>query len=224
MLKDATYKEKYSMLKFWMPQVIENVKKDLKNEHLKNDFKFAKKHLTGKNINKLTTEDFINVYMTALEQEENAEEIGEFITNRWLLKNSELYDYFERALSQITADFTQLTEIEPNRAQGIVDGAVAQFGAPRTYIFSVMNSVVFPKDVYEKLDRLAREDQKKFENAKVMAQEQLAHETLKDHYEQKIARLVDKYEKKLQGLQKKYLQDTESLRKQLAVLQKKLNA
>ena len=39
-----------------------------------------------------------------------------------------------------------------------------------------------------------------------------------------MARLTDKYEKKLMGLQKKYQLDQEALKKQLAALQRKLQA
>jgi hypothetical protein len=224
MLKDATYKEKCLMLKSWMPQILETVKKDLKNEHLKNDFKFIKKYFAGKNINKLTTQDYVDAYLSALEQEENGEEIAEFVTNRWLTKNTELYDYFEKSLSQISQDFTQLTEIDPKKSQEIVDGAVQQYGAPRTYLFSVMNSVVFPKEVYEKLDHRAKEVQKKSEQEETAQLKHLSHENMKQHYEEQILRLTDKYEKKLSGFERKYFQDMEALKKQIVALQKRINA
>lgn len=223
MLKDATYKEKCSMLKSWMPQIIETVKKDLKNEHLKKDFKFVKKYFAGKNLNKLTTQDFVEAYSSALEQEENAEEIAEFVTNHWLLKNTELYEYFETALSQISPNFTELSEIESNKSQEIVDKSVGNFGAQRTYLFSVMNSVVFPKEIYEKLDKRAKEAQKKAEHEEAIQQKHTAHESLKQHYEEQIARMTDKYEKKLSGLERKYFYDTEALKKQIIALQKRLN-
>ncbi|MBS4166340.1 MULTISPECIES: hypothetical protein [unclassified Neochlamydia] len=223
MLKDATYKEKSTLLISWMPQIIEEVKKDLKHEHLKNDFKFVKKYFLGKNLNKLTNEEIVKAYTLALEQEENGEKIAEFIINRWLLKNAELYDYFERALLQISNDFTQLTEIDTDKSQEIVGGAVSQYGAVRTYLFSVMNSVVFPKEIYEKLNKLAEEEQKALAAVGNAQDEHSSQQSLKDYYEKQLARLVDKYEKKLIGMQKKYIQDTESLKKQMALLQKRLN-
>jgi hypothetical protein len=223
MLKDATYKEKCVMLKSWMPQIIETIKKDLKNEHLKNDMKFMKKYFTGKNINKLVAEDLVHAYSIALEQEENAEGIAEFLTNRWLLKNTELYNYFENALSKISSDFTQITEIDKDRSREIIEGSITHFGAPRTYLFAVMNSVVFPKEIYEDLDQLAKESLKKMEQDEATHQKQLAHESLVQHHEEQMARLKDKYEKKLLGMERKYIQDMEALRKQIAALQKRLN-
>lgn len=223
MLKDATYKEKCIMLKPWMPQILETVKKDLKAEHLKKDFKFAKKYFSGKNINKLTTQDIVEAYGTALEQEDNAEELAEFVTNHWLLKNTELYDYFEGALSQISPDFTQLTAIEASKSQEIVDKSISHFGAMRTYLFSVMNSVVFPKEIYENLDKHAKEAQKKAEQQESIQQKHIAYESLKQNCEEQLSRLTDKYEKKLSGLERKYFKDTEALKKQIAALQKQLS-
>ena len=100
MLKDATYKEKYNALKNWMPAIVDVVKKDLKNEHLKTDFVFAKRYFAGKNLNKLTNEELVAGYASAIQQEEKGEEIAEFITNRWLIKNSELYGFFEEELKE----------------------------------------------------------------------------------------------------------------------------
>lgn len=223
MLKDTTYKEKCFMLKPWMPQIMESVKKDLRNEHLKSDFKFIKKYFASKNINKLTTQDFVEGYLQALEQEEKAEEIAEFITNRWLFKNSDLYEYFETALSRISQDFTQLKEIEAKQSQEIIEGSISRFGAPRTYLFSVMNSVVFPKEIFDKLDKRAMADLKQSEEREEIQKKQLAYESLQQHYEDQIARLTDKYEKKLASMERKYFQDTDALKKQIASLQKKLS-
>ena len=224
MLKDATYKDKCNLLNSWMPIIIDTVKKDLKNEHLKNDPKFVKKYLTGKNLNKLTTEDIVTAYSTALEQDEKAEEMAEFITNRWLFKNSELYDYFEKALSKISPHFTELTEIDLDKSQKMIEESITHFGASRTYLFSVMNSVVFPKEIFEKLNKLAHEEQKHLEHKEAIQKKQMLSESLKEHYEEQIARMTDKYEKKLSAMERKYFQDTESLKKQIVVLQKKIQA
>lgn len=223
MLKDTTYKEKCFILKSWMPHIIETVKKDLKNEHLKNDFKFFKKYFAGKHINKLTTQDFVQAYLSAIEQEENAEEIAEFLTQRWLLKNTELYEYFEKALSKISTDFTQLTEIGTDQSQDIIRNAISLFGAPRTYLFSVMNSVVFSQEVYDKLNQSAQTAQQKIHSEEIEKEQQVAYDSLKQHYEEQISRLKDKYEKKLAGMERKYFLDTEALKKQIISLQKRLH-
>lgn len=96
MYKNATYKEKFADLQEWIPLLVEAVKKDLRNEHLKKDLNFVKKFLSSKNVHKVTIEELAEAYQKAIQEEEQGEELAEFITSRWLLKNSELYEFFEK--------------------------------------------------------------------------------------------------------------------------------
>jgi hypothetical protein len=223
MLKETTYQEKFATLQKWFPYIIESVKKDLKNEHLKNDWQFVKKYFPGKNINKLTVEELVEGYTKAIETEEASEQLGEFLTNRWLLKNTELYEYFERQLYQINPNFHEINEIEKDKSIEIMEGAISQFGAPRTYLFSVLNAVVFPQEIFQILSQRADEAKHQQHEEEKLEVDHASKETLQKHYEQQISRLTDKYEKKLQGLQKKYLQETETLKKQVVSLQRKLH-
>lgn len=223
MLKDTTYKQKFSMLKNWMPSIVETIKKDLKNDHLKKDWQFSKKYFPSKNVSKLTTEELAEGYNRAIAQEENAEALGEFLSNRWLLRNTEIYNYFEEKLSQINPDFSAIQEIDRQKSNEIVDGAVTQFGAPNTYMFSVMNAVVFPKEVYADLGKKAQDFHEKHKDDQKYLEEKLTAENMAKKYELQIARLTDKYEKKLIGFQKKYDQDMESLKKQISKLQQQIN-
>lgn len=223
MYKDATYKKKFADLKEWIPSIVETIKKDLRNEHLKNDVYFVKKFLASKNIHKLTTEELAEAYEKAVQDEEQGEQLAEFMTSRWLLKNSELYDFFEKQLSQINPDFASLEEMTKEQARSLIDASNAQYGAPRTYVFSVLNSVVFPEESYETLKRQAKEQKTKQEEVSQFAVEQNNIEQMRGDFEREIARLTDKYEKKLAGLQKKYLVDVEALKKQIAALQRKMH-
>lgn len=220
MLKDSTYKEKFAILKMWMPSIVETVKKDLKNDHLRRDFQFYKTYFNTKNFNKLTTEELVEAYSKALEEEVNVEELGEFIANRWLLKNTEIYHFFEERLRKVSENFTDLVEIDMDTSNAIVNDAIKEFDAPKTYLFSVMNSVVFPKALYE---RLEKEALKAMEEQKKEAESAVEHknwESKERALQQEISRLKDKYEKKLLGMQKKYDQDTTMLKKQVANLQR----
>ncbi|MBA3720914.1 MAG: hypothetical protein H0W88_00760 [Parachlamydiaceae bacterium] len=222
MYKNASYKEKYAEIQEWLPLIIETVKKDLKNEHLKKDFLFIKKYLATKNINKLTTQDLTEAYQSAIANEDNGEALAEFITSRWLMNNSELYDYFEQRLTQINPDFGAIEEIDMPTAQSIIKDSTAQFGAPHTYLFAILNSVVFPAEAFQKLKKDAKHDvQQKIDETSSLS-EKMSIENSKKNQEREIARLTDKYEKKLSGLQKKYIVDTDSLKKQVAQLQRKL--
>ncbi len=222
MLKDTSYKEKFILLKPWMPSIVETVKKDLKNDHLKNDWQFCKKYIGNKNIHKISIEELADAYSKAMETEDDVEELGEFISNRWLMRNTEIYGYFEEELKKIADDFTTLEVIDASTSHKIVDGSVEQFGAPRTYLFSVINAVVFPKEVYEKLEKTAGNEVKAKAKQEEEKLEQLSMEARERTYQQQIKRLTDNFEKKLIGLEKKYHTDVTALKKQIACLQKKV--
>lgn len=222
MYKNATYKEKFADLQEWIPILIESVKKDLRNEHLKKDVYFVKKFLASKNIHKLTTEELSQAYEKAIQEEEQGENLAEFITSRWLLRNSELYNFFERELSQIDPNFAELEELNPTHAKALIEASINQFGAPKTYLFAVLNSVVFPKESFHALKVQAQQHQAKKVKDEVENREQLSAEQIRRESEREIARLKDKYEKKLEGLQKKYVTDVEGLKKQISQLQRKL--
>lgn len=222
MYKNATYKQKFADLHQWVPLIIDSVKKDLKNEHLKKDFLFVKKFLSNKNINKVTVEELAQAYQKAINEEEKGEEIAEFIASRWLLKNSELYEFFERQLTQINPDFASLETLEPAQAKALIDAANREFSPADTYLFAVLNSVVFPDESFKSLRTEAEKHkhQQEKEIEETTAEQTL--ESFREAYQREIQRLTDKYEKKFLGLQKKYLQDTEGLKKQIAQLQRKL--
>lgn len=223
MYKTATYKEKLQDVKEWIPYMIDSIKKDLRNDHLKGDMPFVKKYLASKNIHKVTTEELAEAYEKAIRTEENGENLAEFISSRWLLKNSELYHFFEKELSQINPDFSNLDEIAPQQAEKLIESSNREYGPLQTYLFSVLNSVVFPKEIFEKLKGEAKHHQEKQLHDAVQLKDQESFENMRKEFEREMARLEDKYEKKLTGLQKKYLIDVEGLKKQIASLQKKLN-
>jgi hypothetical protein len=224
MLKDSTYKEKFAMLKNWVPHIVDTVKKDLKNEHLRKDWNFTKQYFPAKNINKLTSQEILEAYSQALVHDERAEELGEFLSNRWLLKNTEIYHFFEAELSKVAPNFSEIEELDRKWSQMIMEEAIGKFGAPRTYLFCILNSVVFPQDILEELDRRAQHSVEEKELEEAARDEKASLDELRTSYERQIARLKDKYEKKMLGLEKKYHQDIESYKKQIAALQRKLNA
>lgn len=223
MLKNATILEKFKLLDPWIPSIISDVKKDLKNEHLKKDFRFAKKYFGNKQLNKITSEELVEGYSNALTQEELAESLAEYISHRWLLKHTEVYQYFEDKLREIHPDFTELEEIEKNQSLRLMEEAVQHFGAPNTYLFCVINSVVLPAEVYEVLRQKAKHTMDETKHQAQHHAEQASLANIHDSYQQQIARLTDKYEKKLSGLERKYINDTDTLKRQISLLQKKLN-
>lgn len=222
MLKEATNKEKFLLLREWHFQIFEDVKKDLKNEHLRQDPLFLKRFFESKNLQKMTIDDLVEGYRKAVEEGEKADEIADFITNSWLLKYGDIYQHFEKELSKINPDFASMQELDHNTSQQIIEESVRQFGAPQTYLFSVFNSVVFPKEVFHQLNERAKNEVSQAKAHEEKAAEAQSAQALKTQHEKEIARLTEKYEKKLSGLQRKYLNDMEAMKKQVAALQRKL--
>src|SRR4051794_29125719 len=109
MLKDTGYQEKFVMLKTWIPEIVEGVKKDLKNEHLKIDKAFCKRYFLGKSLMQIQTPEMAVAYEKDI-ADGNAG-LGEFIATRWLLKNTDVYGYFEMKLKSLTSDFEALEEL-----------------------------------------------------------------------------------------------------------------
>lgn len=218
MLKDSTYQQKFATLKSWMPLIVESIKRDLKNARI------AGNYLPSKPASKLTAEELCEGYARAIAEDENGEAIGEWVAQHWLLKKPELYGFFEQKLSLINPQFDQIEEIEPSKAKEIIAEAAQQFGAPDVYLFSIINAVVFPADILDDLAKRAEREVHEKSAQRQQAAEEKSLEKLVAGYEQQIARLTDKYEKKLQGFERKYLNDTESLKKQIALLQKRLNS
>lgn len=224
MFKDSTYQEKLTTLKPFAAEIIERIKRDLKGDHLKKDYLFAKKYFPGKTANKITVQEMAEGYFSAIENEEMGEKISEFIANRWMLKSSELYGYFEKELTRVNPDFDTIDKLDDAFADSLVEGATKDHGALETYIFSVINSVAFPDKHFKALEKAAHQEVKNQAKAEGEAKEEKSIEALTFAFQREKDRLVDKYEKKLDGLMRKYLRDTDMLKKQVADLQRKLNA
>lgn len=224
MKKEATYKDKMVFLNDWLESIIETVKKDLKNDHLKQDYKFSKQYLSGKNVNKIDSAELAGAYREAIQSHDKGEEIAEFIANRWILKKSELYYFFETELSKVNPNFTEIQELDDAKGKALLDHAVDQFGALDVYIFSYLNSVAFSPSLFQTLKKRAETDEKRNQEESRVRAEQEGIDALKRNHELEISRLTDKFEKKLLGLQRKYNQDVEALKRQLANLQKKLQS
>lgn len=222
MLKDTGYIEKIELLRDWLEEIVDIIKKDLKNEHLKIDKEFCRKYFLGKSCQSLTLTEMATAYAADIKSGNSG--LGEFIASRWLLKNTDIYHFFEEKLKKIAPDFEALDELSQEQGQQLMNQAKADFGPIKTYIFSVFNSVVFPKSIYDELKEHASFETQRFREKTVQENETKNLEELKKRYDRDISALTDRYEKKLIGMQKKYLHDTESLKKQISTLQRKLDS
>jgi hypothetical protein len=211
-VKKATPKEKFDWIQEWHPYLFNLVKRDLRNEHLRNDPAFAKKYL-GKTFPKADTQELVEGYRAAIQ--DGQEGLVDFLFQAWLLKKTDIYHYFAEELSKISEDFTELDTLDSQVAKEISDKAVHQFGALDTILFALMNGVVFPPSLFEELKKKAHEEERiKKKNADEQAAIKDREDLIRD-YELRLQRLMDKYEKKLLGMEKKYHNDTAALKKQL---------
>lgn len=139
--QELTYAQKFAILEPFHEAIFTNVKKDFRDEHLRTDRGFCKRNFGSKELSKITVEDLLRVYPKLIAA--GYEPISEFISNRWLLRHLDIYNYFEDALKQHTEDFDKIEELEAGFARTLLDVAVTKFGAVDTYIFSILNSVAF---------------------------------------------------------------------------------
>lgn len=218
MLKEMGYAEKFKLVEQWVPQVIEVVKKDLKKEHLKKDRSFCRKYFLGKPVNQLTSLEMSHAYQKEIG--EGNVGLGEFIATRWLLKNSDIYGYFESELEKISPDFDELEKLDEELSTQLLKESLRQFGAVRTYLFSVLNSVVFEEALYTFLREEAEKESEEVAKRKEELEEASSLEELKRRHMREMKALEDKYNKKLNGMQKKYLHDMDSMKKEVGKLQK----
>lgn len=221
MLKDTGYQEKIEMLKAWLPEIVEVVKKDLRNEHLKIDKNFCRRHFLGKNPVQIAAEELAPAYQKEIEEGNSG--LGEFIATRWLLKNTDMYGFFEAKIKTLSTDFEKLETLPFDFSRSLLDESIKQFGAKRTYFFSVFNSVVFPQDLYEKLAEFARVETKVVQEVLAKQEDAATIELLQKRQERELTAVRDRFEKKMNGLERKYINDVQALKKQIQVLQRKLS-
>lgn len=211
-MHQLSYKEKIFLCKPWFSEIISEVKKDLKQEHIPKDKNFCQRRFLGKSFNQITKQELAEGYFKEVESGNDA--LAQFICTRWLLKHTDIYAFFENILKKISDDFDALAEIEETLEEKLKKESVEKFGVVKIFIFSLFNSVVFREKIF--LDLQMRAHAKIEEENEVS--EKLAFDQMQQQYERKILALKDKYEKKLSGFQIKYLNDTKKLQEEIVRL------
>lgn len=207
----------FQALQNWTFEIFEAIKKDIKQEHLQSDPEFYNKYFGNRPKNRLTTEEIFTAYDKELLK--GNEDLAEFVVNRWVFKNGDLYQHFEGRLSELNPDFSQIEKLTLEESQKVLEGAVDSFGAIPTFIFSLLNGVVFPQSVLDELGTLAEAERKQRDSKVNENQEEQNTQKVIASQKREIAR----FESKILGVQKKYARDTEALKKQIKALQKKLH-
>lgn len=207
----------FKILKPWLTEVLSTIKKEIKTEHLPSNPPFYRTYFGTRPINRLTSEEISAAYEKELL--EGNSDLGEWVVNRWVFRNGDLYDHFAQRLSQINPEFSEIKALTEEESQRVLNGAAENFGAVAVYLFSILNGVVFPEKVLEKLSKEA--DVAK-EREKIEKEKHAEEQGLLGKIEQQ-AREIARFEDKLAGVQKKYNTDVEALKKQIRALQQRLN-
>jgi hypothetical protein len=210
-------KNQFQALQNWTLEILNTIKKDIKTDHLHTDPQFYRTYFGNRPQNRLTSEEIFAAYEKELLV--GNESLSEWVVNRWVFKHGDLYQHFAERLSQIHPDFAEIKQLTPEQSEQVLAGAAENFGAIPTFLFSVLNGVVFPESTLEKLLQAAEKEKavQAKEGAENEKKESL--EKIIAAHQREIARLNDK----IAGVQKKYTNDTEGLKKQIKSLQQKLN-
>jgi len=219
MIKEDPYQIKFDKLGPWIIDLFLAIKKELRNEHLLKNPAFIQKYFSKRALDKLTIEEFSSAYLKEIA--EGDEELGEKIAARWVLKNAELYQFFVSELSKINPQYDEIDCLPAEASAFLFNTSISRFGATATYIFCILNAVVFTEEQFHKLRDLAL-----IEKSQAKPQEEKhafeSVESVKEHYEREMRKLTEKYEKRMQGIERKYVQDVDGLRKQIAQLHKRI--
>jgi hypothetical protein len=219
MIKEDPCHIKLDILSPWIADIFLAIKKDLKNDHLFKTPAFVQKHFPKRALDKLTIEEFSGAYFEEIKGGD--EELGEKIIARWVLKNAELYQFFVSELSKINPQYDEIVCLPEEISSFLFNASVHRFGAVATYIFTVLNSVVFTEEQLRQLRELAL-----IEKSRVKPKEEKGSfesiTSVKEYYEKEMRKLTEKYEKRTQGIERKYIRDVEGLKKQIAQLHKKI--
>ena len=220
MIKDLVLKSKFVFLQEFFGKIIHDIRKDVRQEHLKRDKAFIQKHFAKNSIDKVSVEEVEKAYFTELSTQGN-DDLSNWVISKWILKHAEVYEYFVSELTKVNPKFEEIALLDVETGKSIAARAVDKFGAEDTLIFSVLNSVAFSDQIFEGLkdeaikQLAAKRDSIKKEDTISM------EEVLKQH-QIDLSRLAERYENRIQAVSKKYIQDIEGLKKQLASMQKRL--
>jgi hypothetical protein len=215
-------KDKFQTLQPWLSQVLHTIKKEIKTEHLSKSPAFYKTHFGNRPINRITNEEMCAVYEKEL-LANDTEELGEWVINRWVFRNGDIYQHFASRLAQINPDFEEIKNLDDKQSEMVLSGAIEAFGALPVYLFVVLNGVVISPKVLERLKNFVVETQEKEKEEQEALSTQMTLDQMIERQKAEILRLEKKYEDKLLGVMKKYTTDIEALKNQVRSLQHKIN-
>lgn len=211
----------FEILRPWIPTILSAIRKEIKTEYLPRQISFCRTHFGHRPLNRLSWEEVIAAFEKELLSLN--EELIEWVVNRWVFRHGDLYQHFVERLRSIHPDFEEIKTLSAEESEKVLLGAEEAFGAPSVYLFSVLNSVVFPPSVFSRLQEAAEKGKVAEDAQERQAEEQQSLAKLVERHQREIRRLEEKYEGKLAGVLKKYAADVEALKRQIRSLQQQLH-
>jgi hypothetical protein len=206
-----TWAGRFSLLSPWFSDIIAAVKRDCKSEHLRLDPIFVRQHFGGIPVQKISLEEMRAVYLQQILS--GHERLSEFIANRWLFRNMDLYRFFEESLQKISPDFDKIKELTQEQADDLIQQACDTFDCEKVFCFVAINDVALPKEPFERLQRRALEclsqRQKEIpadEDAEAEERWRREMDCMKERHEKKIAEMTKKHQQEVQRFQKEIAQ------------------
>ncbi len=213
MIGKQDYKTKIELLAPFLEGLCRGIKKEIKQE-------FIQKGLLRKSEGGSEWKEIAQFFFKKI-VEEGDERVGEWLSSCWVCKNGEIFQYFHEQLSLIDEQYDRLVEIPLEKEEKIKKLSIEKFGFLRTYLFCVLNSVVFSSKIFEDLRKGALQELSSGEEVDVQGKN-CSIEDLKKAFELERLKIEEKYEKRLLGVSKKYQMEIDGYRKQIGQLQKKL--
>lgn len=212
MIEKSACENKFENLFPFMGEVCGSIKKEIKQEFIQKGF-FR---------NKADCQDWKGIlqFFSRKAGEERDEKIIEWLSSAWICKHGEIFQLFHEKLSQLSSQYDSLKEFPLEFECSLKEISLKEFGAVQVYIFSVLNSVVFSKQTYQELRENALKELSLEKREECVSA--LSVEELKKRFEEEKLRLCEKYERKMQGVIKKFQIEVEGYRKQIGLLQKKI--
>lgn len=146
---------KIQQLSSLFPLIISDIKKDIKNELIKFDYATFKKLFGKCYVAKLTVQELAPPLFQEIATNPKLED---WIVERWVEKNADMYRFFAQLLSQVNPNFEEIQSIDDKVGETIANAAVAEFGAKKAYLFSLLNKVAFSPALFEKLKAQAMKE------------------------------------------------------------------
>lgn len=215
---DATvWANKFSIISPWFERLLSQIKKDCKSEHLSVDPHFVRVHFAGKPVPKISLEDMRIVYLHQIFS--GHDRLAEFIANRWLFRNMDLYRFFESRLESQVPDFETVKALPKDIIEPILADAILQFGSEMVFCFVVLNDVALPKELFDGLQKTALEElSKDSANHGFANREDKEIQTLRAE----IVTLKERHEKKCTEMQRKQKQQVDRLEKEIVLLREEV--